>query len=880
MRDNLIATGLQDDPDPDGVDTDGMLALYTEVENDSEGEEDRAVREDRKEGRRVVLGGKGGDKGGGGDGGIEEDESTLSSPASFAVDVPEDAEFTDDENAYQAMTSRDGGDLAPGEAQALINYMRPMSDEEVEASEDPLLRDIRRVDDTVHTDNVLRAGKNGKGIDKYLNDATFGERMPTSEELAERTGSDNDKGARVAGGWGFGEAGVGPAVPGGDKIAAWFPSASGLSTVRRANRQTRGRWTKGKQVSPAGALIRQLHQQLKAEHANFLADADLTSNIAVRPRSFYENVGRLWTRDILRKANISRAATLTVVQAAVQKILADTQAVRSSYSKALSSSGMEGWGLSLSSITHTVSRAAKGVAHAAEKGAGMAYKYSGAKFVVNKAQDALLYPIRKVIRSQTNKIVNKRAQAVAKTQGLAKPTPLMYSQAKIWAKNVVRSKNKVYGPVIASLMGAEYGVQEVDISLGGGWAGRGQRGQFGGPEIPGWDDMGAQFAPFGGFGTTKTSPTPASQARALVGYERGWAERGQRGQFGGPEIPGWDDMGAGAGDIASLLVKGPFYVLNFLGDILKMPMGLISPKGPTAAPAPGDGAPADGSQDPGAGDPGAGDPGAGDPGAGAPGGAADAGPADAGDPGDGGDSSGYGPYTNQWSLQPAFQQVATAMSPASDVPTISPRHPRMGYARRLHRKLRNEHTNFLADADLTANITVRPKSYYDNVSRLWARDIFRQANIPWSSPMATVKAAVQQMLNSTQSVRASYSKALGTPYTGTLPVATPYGAQPAAQYPTTTAQQYPGAPFVSYPGQPAPYNPYAGSPGRPGGYVPGSDSEDEDFGDSSGAESYVIRTLMAKYPQGVTLEQINQEPKQVRQIILALVRQSRIKIRH
>lgn len=736
MQSNLIATGIQDDPDPEGVDLYGMLPLYAEIEDDGEeSEEEEAEREDKKDDKPGLK--KTTSLGAGGD-----DDEPLVNPSSFSIEMPEDEEFTDDDNAYQALTEPGANDMSPGEAQALIDYMRPLSDEELEITKDPLLKDLRWVDDPAHIDDVLKAGKDGHGVDKYLDDATYGEsHMPsTSTALAVRPGTN-------------------------------------LTTV-----------------SPTTALKLRLCQKFIAEHANFLADADLAAGVAVRPRSFYENVSRLWTKSVLRKAGIPWQAPEPTVQAALKQLLVTTQAERSSYSKALSSSGMEGWGWNPISAAKKIGKAAVSVT---KKATGTVYKYSGAKFLVTKAQEAALYPIKKVIRSQTNKIVNRRANAVARTQGLAKPTPAMYAQAKVWAKNLVRAKNKVYGPMIAALMGAEYGVQEVDISLG-------------------------------------------------------------------------SDMG-GVGDFAKLILIGPAAVLNILGSILKMPMKLFTPKG-GAAPAPGD-APAPGEGE-GEGDPAEGYPDAGAPDAGAPGGYADAGPADAGEPYPE-DSAGYGPYPNQW-MQPALQQAAFAVSSVSDVPTVPARHPRMGYARRLHRRLVNEHINFLADDDLAKNIPVRPRSYYHNVSRLWARNILRQAGIPWSAPMQTVQAAVQQVLNNTQSVRASYSKALATPYTGTPMVATPYGAPPAASYPVAPGQQYPGAPYVSYPGQPAPYNPYAG---RPGGYVPGSDSEDEDF-DSSGEDSYVVRTLMQKYPQGVTLEQINQESKQTRQIILALVRQNRIKIRH
>src|SRR5271157_5626543 len=114
MRTNLIATGLIDDPDPEGVDNDGMLPLYREAEDDDD----------------AMGAAKSRDTG--------DEEPPLVEPSSIEVNVPEDEEFTDDDDAYGVLTSPGASDLSPGEAQALINYMRPMSDEEHLMLEEPM----------------------------------------------------------------------------------------------------------------------------------------------------------------------------------------------------------------------------------------------------------------------------------------------------------------------------------------------------------------------------------------------------------------------------------------------------------------------------------------------------------------------------------------------------------------------------------------------------------------------------------------------------------------------------------------------------------------------------------------------------------------------
>jgi hypothetical protein len=415
MRSNLIATGLIDDPDPEGVDNYGMLPLYAEIEDDNdEPEEDQADREDRKEEKKKPmaadsLGAKGGESG-------DDEPEALIQPSSFTVETDEDMEFTDDENAYDALTEPGASDLSPAEATSLIDYMRPLSDDELLMLEEPLMRDLQWVDDPVHTADVLKAGKDGKGVDKYLNDTTYGESMATSTTLAPRT------------------------------------------------------------VSPQIALGHRFYRKLKAEHANFLADDDLAKNIAVRPRSFYENVSKLWAKSLLVKASIPWAAPEPVVQAAVKQVLVATVAVRLPYSKALASSGMEGWGWNpIKAVTSAVKKVvapvykysgAKFITDKSKQAAGLAYKYSGAKYVVSKAQAAALYPIKMLIRTQTNKVVNARAAAIAKTRNLPAPTASERTEALAWAKNTMRTKNGPLGSLVASLMGADHGMQTMDVSMG------------------------------------------------------------------------------------------------------------------------------------------------------------------------------------------------------------------------------------------------------------------------------------------------------------------------------------------------------------------------------------------------------------------------------
>ena len=84
------------------------------------------------------------------------------------------------------------------------------------------------------------------------------------------------------------------------------------------------------------------------------------------------------------------------------------------------------------------------------------------------AENIALAPIRAIIHKYTGKLVNRRANALAKQKGLSAPTAVERASAKNWAKNYVRAKGGKYGGAIASLMGNDpgYGVRDVDITFG------------------------------------------------------------------------------------------------------------------------------------------------------------------------------------------------------------------------------------------------------------------------------------------------------------------------------------------------------------------------------------------------------------------------------
>ena len=172
MKSKFFLTTDYDDPDPEGTDARGFLPLLSEVEDDEDEDEDRGRDESRGEGK-----------------GDEED--ALVEPSSIEVLVPRGEEIPDDDDdAYQALAAEGAAHLAPGEAEDLIEYMRPLSKEEEDfAEETPFVDDLSWVDDPNHTDNVLAAGK-GKGLDDRLRDTSYGETMDNEDEFADKHDTD------------------------------------------------------------------------------------------------------------------------------------------------------------------------------------------------------------------------------------------------------------------------------------------------------------------------------------------------------------------------------------------------------------------------------------------------------------------------------------------------------------------------------------------------------------------------------------------------------------------------------------------------------------------------------------------------------------------
>jgi hypothetical protein len=219
-----------------------------------------------------------------------DDEPGLDSDGRPTLETPADAddsEYTQDDAAYEGL--RDSG-LSPEEAQAEVDFMRPLDDEEAAILEDtPGLEGLTRVDDSEHEQWIdEKAGEGYRAMDRAAEDAVFGEQtMSNDEEMMERSDTDSESGLNFR--RTFKKIGRGLKRVG--KVAV-YPMTKVVSTAAR--------FIPGRDARKA-ALVRNTYKKLWYEHANWLAVQDKNSGIPLKPRAEYERVAKMWAVAEMKK---------------------------------------------------------------------------------------------------------------------------------------------------------------------------------------------------------------------------------------------------------------------------------------------------------------------------------------------------------------------------------------------------------------------------------------------------------------------------------------------------------------------------------------------------------------------------------------------------
>lgn len=569
MASKLMSTGLVPDSDLEDTDIYGNVPLFAFADEDEGGDEDSSNG-------AADIGARGGDE--------DEEAPPLIEPSTRNVWVPKGDERNDDPSAFDALTSYGGGGASPGEAQRLIDYMRPLTAEEEELNEDPMFSDLTFADDAASVDNLLKHSKgSGKAMTKFMQDQIYGDDL-SDEEKAERQGTESFVPA------GFSvitnQSLVDP-MKAQYEIVEWVDEPPVEDVTNQALVDVR---------KAKFSVISGLSKSLVKEHASWLEEQDRKAGIKLRPHDFYVNVSKLWAKDKLKKAALPTSlngdfsgslGAFVGAALAVNHYTKDKRLVDDSMGwgwnpiKALKSVAKKGYSLTKRSITDPLKYGYK----LTKKGVQLTKK--GIEKSLSLAQRAALAPIKLIIGRFGNKIIGRRASFYAKQAGKTAPSPDMVKKANDWSKNYVRKHLPGIGRIVASLMGGDGpGSYTVDLSFG---------------------EIDRQVA----------SAMGADTFEAL----------------------GNDVMGLGLGDIGHLIGMGVTGITGALNNLMRGLFGMGSGGQPAPIDQPDDGSmPADESYQ----DPGAQDPGYGDPGASADPGYSDPGYADPGyaDPGD--DSQGWG----------------------------------------------------------------------------------------------------------------------------------------------------------------------------------------------------------------------------------------------
>ena len=202
-----------------------------------------------------------------------------------AADVSDD---TEDDDAFRAL--RESGS-SPAEAQAIANYMKPLTEAEADILEEtPLLDGLTKVDDAEHQKWLLNiASKDSKGMDRVKEDAIYGERsMNNNEERMEREDVDSADGLSDSG-WGFHIPGLSSVAKLAKKGLTWPPWP-----VRKLGSLAM-HFVPGRDAGKA-ALVRNTYNKLWYEHANWLASQDQTAGRPLQARSVYETASKAWAK--------------------------------------------------------------------------------------------------------------------------------------------------------------------------------------------------------------------------------------------------------------------------------------------------------------------------------------------------------------------------------------------------------------------------------------------------------------------------------------------------------------------------------------------------------------------------------------------------------
>ncbi len=228
----------------------------------------------------------------------DDDPYDLTRDGLLAVLTPKDpykAVDSEDDVAFRELED----DTSPGEAQRILDTMRPLSVEEEEILDElpSDMDDFRKVDDPDEEQWLLDRKHEGyHAMDTVLDDSLYGDAMTTEEQM-ERLGTDDESGF----GFGFIK-NIGKKIGSTVKKGVTAP----LSAAKWVGKKTIGqvmRFVPGRDAGKA-KMVRDAYNKMVREHANWLGLQDQKAGRPVRPASFYQAQSRPWASAQLRAAGL------------------------------------------------------------------------------------------------------------------------------------------------------------------------------------------------------------------------------------------------------------------------------------------------------------------------------------------------------------------------------------------------------------------------------------------------------------------------------------------------------------------------------------------------------------------------------------------------
>ncbi len=239
---------------------------------------------------------------------MKPDDLSLEADDAPGFDEDGYTSLLDEEENEAAFEGLQDAGLSEKEAQETVDFMRPLSKEEEEILDEyPELEGLTRVDDAEHEQRLGELNKDGnKAMDRVFEDAVYGEGQMQDEEKMERKDTDHVAGTDDSG-WGLRSAFR--SVKRGIRKAASAPMSVARRGARLAKRGIRAPFSLVKKFVPSrdrgkARLVQNLYRKLWFEHANWLAQQDKAAGVALKPRTQYEAVSKIWAKNEIAKQRL------------------------------------------------------------------------------------------------------------------------------------------------------------------------------------------------------------------------------------------------------------------------------------------------------------------------------------------------------------------------------------------------------------------------------------------------------------------------------------------------------------------------------------------------------------------------------------------------